>query len=149
MFVMVTVRRGAASTDRHPSIFFNIFIMKFDSRIDSERVVIVSALLIGWALWTAWRHLILPALIAGAGLLLLATGWRPEPAPVPYSSAAMALAACPVIDPVIDGAMESMVISARVRRAAIGLALHAPSPDLPPAVRQQIRASLDRLSRDG
>jgi hypothetical protein len=104
--------------------------MKLDSRIDSERVVIASALLVGWAIWTVWQHLILPALIAGGGLVLMAAGWRPEPAPVPYSSAAIALAE--------QWAMEA--ISARVRRAAV--ICPSPSPDLSPAVRRQKRKRL-------
>jgi hypothetical protein len=112
--------------------------MKLDSRIDSEHVVIASALLVGWAIWTAWRHLILPALIAGGGLVLLAAGWRPEPAPVPYSSAAIALAEQWAIDMI---ALESMAISARVRRAAVGFR-PSPSPDQPPAVQRQKRKCL-------
>lgn len=172
MFVMVTVRRGAASTDRHPSIFFNIFIMKFDSRIDSERVVIASALLVGWAIWTAWRHLILPALIAGGGLLLVVTGWRPEPAPVPVGGlppvqvrqgepASLRVASDAVqwvqVLPSADQPLSKRVPF--VGEPMLEVWSHdldgeptlqnvTPSPDLPPAVRRQIRASLDRLSRE-
>lgn len=124
-----------------------------DSRVDSERVVIASALLVGWAIWTAWRHLILPALIAGGGLLLVVNGWRPEPAPaLGASGAAMVLAE----QRALGDAMEAVAISARARRAAIGfLTADAPSPDLPlplpRAVQRRIlRASLlGTLSRHG
>lgn len=110
--------------------------MKFDSRIDSERVVIASALLVGWAIWTAWRHLILPALIAGGGLLLLAAGWRPEPAPVPVGVLP------PMQVEVVPVMTDPVQIPQRIPQLDI-----LPSPDLPPAVRQQLRATLDRLSR--
>lgn len=136
--------------------------MNFDSRVDSERVVIASALLVGWAIWTAWRHLILPALIAGGGLLLLAAGWRPEPAPVPYSSAAMVLAeqraigveAVPWVEhpQLLEDTPENMFQLWDGRRLRSGTTT---VEELPPAVRQQIRASLaaldavDRLSRHG
>lgn len=144
--------------------------------IDSERVVLGSALLVGWAIWTAWRHLILPALIAGGGLLLVMTGWRPEPAPaleasgaamdaVVYCSAAMVLAE----QRASGDAMEARVICPRVEavpwvehpqlledtpenmfRLWDGRCLRSGTTteeDLPPAVRQRIQASLDRLSR--
>lgn len=170
-----------------------------DSRIDSERVVLGSALLVGWAIWTAWRHLILPALIAGGGLLLVMTGWRPEPAPVPYSSAAMVLAEqrasgdameARVICPRVDAVQRVQVrkgepASLKVASDAVQWVQEIPPADqplskrvpivgepmleawshdldgeptlqnvtpvkeLPAAVRQQIRASLDRLSREG
>lgn len=136
--------------------------MKFiESQIDSERVVIASALLVGGAIWTAWRHLILPALVAVCGLLLVLAGWRPEPAPaleasgdamdaVVYCSAAMVLAE----QRASGDAMEAVAIPARARRAAIGfLTADAPSPDLPlpQAVQRRIlRASLlGSLSRHG
>lgn len=109
--------------------------MKFDSRVDSERVVIASALLIGWAIWTVLRHLILPALIAGGGLLLVMTGWRPEPVPVSMN----------VLPPIQVESMPVMTVTpVRIPQQLDSF----PSPDLPPAVRQQIRAHLDRLSRN-
>lgn len=151
--------------------------MNFNSRINSERVVIASTLLVGWAIWTAWRHLILPALIAGGGLLLVATGWQPKPAPalgasgaamdaVVYCSAAMVLAERRAS----GDAMEARVICPRVEvvpwvehpqlledtpenmfRLWDGRRLRSGTTtveDLPPAVPQRIRARVDRLSRD-
>ena len=105
--------------------------MKLDSRIDSERVVIASALLVGWAIWTAWRHLILPALIAGGGLVLLAAGWRPEPALVPVGVLP------PVQVEVVPVMTDPVQIPQRIPQLDI-----LPSPDLPPAVRRQKRKSL-------
>jgi hypothetical protein len=144
--------------------------MNFDSRVDSERVVIASALLVGWAIWTAWRHLILPALIAGGGLVLLAAGWRPEPAPVPVGvlppmkvrkgePASLRLASDAVqwvqVLPPADQPLSKRVsfepmleVWSHDLDGEPTLQNVTTVKDLPPAVRQQIRASLDRLSRD-
>lgn len=102
-----------------------------NSRIDTERVVIASALLIGWAAWTAWRHLIFPALVAGGGLLLLASGWRPMAAPVPVA-VALPPAKAAVVTPLVQSVVND----------------DAPSPDLPEEVRAQIRAAMARIARE-
>jgi hypothetical protein len=107
-------------------------------RIDSERVVIASALLVGWAVWTAWRHLILPALIAVGGLVVLAACHLPEPTPVPV--VALLPAQVDVVPVITTDPVQIPLRSTQLDTL--------PSQDLPPAVRQRIRASLDRLSRE-
>lgn len=109
-----------------------------NSRIDTERVVIASALLIGWAAWTAWRHLIFPALVAGGGLLLLASGWRPAVAPVPVAVA---------LPPASGAALAHVPVSGS-HPLALDPQIDAPSPDLPDIVRFQIRAAIARVARE-
>jgi hypothetical protein len=101
-------------------------------------VVIASALLVGWAVWTAWRHLILPALIAVGGLVVLAACHLPEPTPVPV--VALLPAQVEVVPVITTDPVQIPLRSTQLDTL--------PSQDLPPAVRQRIRASLDRLSRE-
>lgn len=48
-------------------------------KLDPERIFITFVLLLGWAIWTIIRHMLLPALVVAGGLLLVVSGWRPVP----------------------------------------------------------------------
>lgn len=116
--------------------------------LDSEQIVIVSLLLIGWAVWTVWRQLFLPALVVVVGLLLVMAGWHPAPAPVPVVSRPSSAAHQVVrIAPVKVLLARTPVFPANTISTTLSELPVIPT-DLSPAVRRQIRASLGCLKSE-
>lgn len=121
--------------------------------LDSERIVIGSFLLIGWAISTVWRDLILPALVAGGALLLLASGWHPAPSPAPApvegrpaSTATHAAMATPVV---LHPAPARTTGGPLVNTISTTLSeLPEITSDLPASVRSQIRTAIERVARE-
>lgn len=114
--------------------------------LDSEQIVIVSLLLIGWAVWTVWRQLFLPALVVVVGLLLVMAGWHPAPAPVPVVSRSSSAAHQVVRIAPVKVLARTPVFPANTISTTLSEPPVIPT-DLLPAVRRQIRTRQDRLSR--